>query len=63
MKIKVGDKIYDGDKEPVMIILSEADKKNISQMSPTATKYCSYPDTPEWTGENHKKIQEWMKTE
>jgi len=26
MKVKVGDKIYDGKKEPVMVILDEEDK-------------------------------------
>ena len=44
MKVKVGNKIYDGDKEPVMVILSDLDKKNISNMSFIANKYASFPD-------------------
>jgi hypothetical protein len=44
MKVKVGDKIYDGKNEPVMVILSERDKKNIANMPPDATKYCVFPD-------------------
>lgn len=44
MKVKVGNKIYDGEREPVMVILTEADKKNIANMRPDATKYCQFPD-------------------
>jgi hypothetical protein len=44
MKVKVGDKIYDSESEPIMVILSESDKENISNMLPEATKYCSFPD-------------------
>lgn len=43
MKIKVGNKVYDGEKEPVMVILTEQDKKNIANMLPEATRYCMYP--------------------
>jgi len=45
MKVKVGEKIYDGEKEPVMVILTEQDKENIKNMVPEATKYCMYPNT------------------
>jgi len=44
MKVKVGNKIYDAEKEPIMIILSDVDKKNIANMNPECTKYCVYPD-------------------
>ena len=44
MKIKVGDKIYDGEIEPIMVVLSEADKINIANMLPDATKYCHFPN-------------------
>lgn len=44
MKVKIGDKIYDSSKEPIMIIMDEQDKKNINNMVPEATKYCSFPD-------------------
>ena len=56
MKVKIGDKIYDSNEEPVMIILSEDDKKNIGNMVPQATKYCSFPDTCDI-----EKIKEFMK--
>ena len=44
MKVKVGEKIYDGEKEPVMVILTNQDKENIKNMIPGATKYCMYPE-------------------
>lgn len=61
MKIKIKDKIYDGEIEPVMIILSERDKKNIANMSKDATKYCYFPDTEEWIKNDYEKIRQWMK--
>jgi hypothetical protein len=45
MKVKIGDKIYDSENEPLMVILNDTDKDNIKNMLPTATKYCSFPDT------------------
>lgn len=60
MKVKVGDKIYDGENEPVMVILSKEEKEQIADMSPDATTYCIYPSTNEWTANNHEKIRAWM---
>jgi len=60
MRIKIGDKIYDSEKEPIMIILNEEDKKNIKNMSPDATKYCEYPSNDYWTENDYKRIHEWM---
>lgn len=56
MKVKVGDRVYDGEKEPVMVILSDDDKKNIASMSPKDTKYCSFPTSGVTPGE----VQEWV---
>ena len=44
MKVKIGETIYDSETEPVMVILSDFDKKNISHMAADATKYASFPD-------------------
>ena len=44
MKVKIGNKIYDSSEEPIMIILSDDDKFNISHMRKEDTKYLSYPD-------------------
>jgi len=55
MKVKVGDKVYDSNDTPIMVILSDEDKDNISNMAPEGTKYCSFPDhiDTEW-------IAKWM---
>ncbi len=57
MKVKIGEKLYDSNEEPILIVLSEDDKDNIKNMSPEATKYCSFPDTYDL-----EKIKEFMKT-
>jgi hypothetical protein len=56
MKVKVGNKIYDGENEPVMVILSKSDRENIADMLPEATKYCSYPSIDVWTKDDYKAI-------
>lgn len=60
MKVKVGDTIYDGDKEPVMVILSDTDKDNIAKMDSDNTKYCCFPNVPEWMTGNYQRLQVWM---
>ncbi len=63
MKVKFYDSgseqsiIISADDVPIMIILDEADKENIAEMEPEATKYCQYPK------EFHDTINEFMKTE
>ena len=56
MLVKVGNKVYDSNKEPVMVVLSDEDKANISTMAPEHNKYCSFPDT----GYTDEQIQEFM---
>ena len=55
MKIKVGNKICDGDDEPVMVILTNKDKQNIANMAKGCQKYCEHPDTMD-----DEEIYEWM---
>ena len=43
MKVKIGEIIYDSEKEPIMIIFDKDDKDNISHMSNDSYKYCSFP--------------------
>jgi len=45
MKVKIGNKIYSANDEPIMIILSDNDKENISNMIPMNHKYCVFPET------------------
>lgn len=56
MKVKIGDTIYDAEQEPIMVILSDSDKKNIQNMLPECTKYCAYPET----GYTQEEIRAWM---
>ena len=44
MKVKVKNKIYDGNEIPVMVILTPQDRINISCMSPQSQLYASAPD-------------------
>lgn len=60
MKVKIGDIIYDSEDQPILLILTDADKKNISGMVTTAHKYCSYPDTEYWMKNDYKNIKNWM---
>lgn len=57
MKVKVGDTIYDGEEEPVMVILTEQDKKNIANMHDDAMRYCSYPEE---AFNDHDDARQWM---
>ena len=61
MKVKVGDTIYDADNgdgtcNPIMLILSDRDKLNISNMDPSCSKYAMFPDT--WTEEQSNEFME-----
>jgi len=44
MKVKIGNSTWNGDKTPIMITLSQQEKRNIANMRPDATKYVTYPD-------------------
>lgn len=58
MKVKIGNCFYDSSKEPIMLILDNLDKENISNMHPEATKFCSFPDSIE-----DSVINSWMDEE
>lgn len=55
MRVKIGKKIYDSHKEPIMLILEESDKRNIENMLEHCVKYCSYPE-----GIKKNKIESFM---
>lgn len=59
MKVKIGNKIYDPEIEPIMIILSDQDKKNIADMLPECTKYFIYNENKV----SEEFINEFIKTE
>lgn len=56
MKIKVGDKVYDGDEVPIMIIMNKKDKENIANMPEDATKYAVFS----FYGWSESAIRAWM---
>lgn len=56
MKVKIGNTIYDSRKEPIMLVLSDQDKENISNMDLNAHKFCSFPNS--W---DEKEIENFMK--
>lgn len=58
MKIKIGDQIHDSKDEPIMVILSDKDKENISNMLTECHKYACFPDTI-----NKEEAVEFMDTE
>ena len=63
MKVKIGDKVFDGEKIPVMVILSDQDKKNINNMHPDCSKYATFPDGWGSTQEmfawmNHQELEQ-----
>ena len=64
MKVKVGNVIFDGEKQPVMVILSEREKEQIANMGKAnmgeAFHYCIYPDEPQWIDNDHEGIKRWM---
>ena len=57
MKVKIGTHIFDSENEPIMVILSDKDKQNIRDMSPTDTKYACFPDNELW---NPETMVAWM---
>jgi len=58
MKVKIGNKTYDGNKEPIMLILDSIDKENIHKMAENANKFCIFPD--HW---DRDEIDEFMEIE
>lgn len=58
MKVKVGDTLYDGEDQPILIILNDDDKENIASMPEDAHIYCEYPNTM-----TQEEVREWMNDE
>ena len=55
MRIKIKDKFYDGDDQPIMLILTDKDKQHIANMAKDCHKFCEYPDDMD-----DEKIYKWM---
>ena len=44
MKVWVRNEVYDGDDEPLVLLLEDSDKENIKNMDENYHIYCEYPD-------------------
>jgi len=60
MRVKIGDKILNPNDEPIMIILSDQDKKNIADMPKEAHCYCEYPHSEHWTENDYFNVRQFM---
>jgi len=58
MKVKINSKIYDSDKQPIMLTLSDAEKELIANMAAEAHKFCVYP-----ANSKAEKIKQFMEDE
>ena len=56
MRVKIGNKWFDSNDEPVLIELNNHEKQLIRDMLPSNYLFCCYP-----TGMEAKKISDWMK--
>lgn len=45
MIVKIGDKLFSSHKEPIMLMLSDSDKRNLQNMEDNARILCVYPDS------------------
>lgn len=55
MKVKVGNQVYDSKDQPIMVILSEDDKRNIANMLPDAHQYAEFPENLD-----EDQVRAWM---
>ena len=58
MKVKIGNTVYDAEKTPIMLILTDLDKDNIKNMHPTAEKFILFPED-----EKIEEIKNWAEVD
>ena len=56
MKVKVGDRVFSSEDQPIMVILTDKDKENIANMDPDCTKYATFQD--DWGSQ--QAMRDWM---
>jgi hypothetical protein len=57
MKVKIGNKIYSAEDQPIMVILTKGEQNQVANLCEGCTKYCQYPTAAGWTEE---AINAWM---
>ena len=58
MLVKIGDKIYDSEKEPIMIVLQDGDRDDMYRLEENEFRFCFFPK-----GTCYKKIEDFMTLE
>ncbi|MDF2652911.1 MAG: hypothetical protein K0Q73_8716 [Paenibacillus sp.] len=44
MKVKIGNQLFDSNKQPIMVTFDEGEKELISSMRPEDKRFCSFPE-------------------
>jgi len=58
MQVRIGDKIYDADQQPIMLVLSDLDRQQIAAMPAGLHCFCAFPADKF----NQEDIQRWMES-
>lgn len=58
MKVKIGDKIFDSEETPILLILDNDEIKHMQNMADNNHKYCSFPDDSK-----DEDIEEFMRVD
>jgi hypothetical protein len=55
MLVKIGLLVFDADVQPIMLLLTETEKRQIAEMPPGHGMYCQFP-----AGIPGDQVREWM---
>lgn len=61
MKVSIGGRTYYAETEPIVLILSDSDKRDITNMDPACSTIGFFPDTDEW--EDDEKCRAFLDAE
>lgn len=64
MQVKIGNKIFNSKDTPIMLSLSDKEKKQIANMHPDVNKYISPPTSLYWSSpDGQRLIARWINGE
>jgi len=58
MQVRIGDTLYDADKTPIMLVLTDLDRQQIAAMPPGLHRFCVFPADKF----NQEDVQKWMES-
>ncbi len=58
MQVRIGDTLYDADKQPIMLVLSDLDRQQIAAMPAGLHRFCVFPADKF----DKDTIQQWMES-